>query len=136
MVGETGAKTSSMSLLVRGLMAVVLAVVVNVIIVFVSGSLNIAPGFQPLSVPPVVFLTAAGAVGATVVYGLLGRFVDDVNRAFVRIAGVVLLLSFVPDIGLLNADPAATVPGVVVLMVMHVIVAGVSVGALVYWNRA
>lgn len=136
MVGKSGTRNGSTSLLVRGGMAVVVAVVLNVIIVFVSGSLNIAPGFQPLSVPPVVFLTAAGAVGATVVYGLLGRFVDDVNRAFVRIAGVVLLLSFVPDIGLLVADPAATVPGVVVLMVMHVIVAGVAVGALVYWDQA
>lgn len=134
MVGESGTQNGSKSLLVRGAIAVVVAVVLNVILVFVSGRLSIAPGFRPLSVPPVVFLSAAGAVGATVVYGLLDRFVDDVDWAFVWIAGVVLLLSFVPDIGLLVADPAATISGVVVLMIMHVIVAGVAVGTLVYWD--
>jgi hypothetical protein len=43
----------------------------------------------------------------------------------------VLVVSFLPDLGLLAGDPAATVPGVLALMVMHVVVAAASVGALV-----
>jgi hypothetical protein len=49
---------------------------------------------------------------------------------FTRVAVVVLLLSFVPDVLLLQADPAATVPAVIVLMVMHVVVAVVCVASL------
>jgi hypothetical protein len=51
-----------------------------------------------------------------------------------RIAAGVLLLSLIPDVGLLAVDPAATPLAVVVLMVMHVVVAAVSVGLLVSWG--
>lgn len=123
------------SLPVRAALAVVLAVVANAVLVVAIGTLDVAPGFQPLTLPPVVLFSTLGAGGAAVVYWLLGRYVDDPDRTFVRVAGAVLVLSFVPDVGLLAVDPAATVLGVIVLMVMHVVVAGASVGVLVYWGR-
>ncbi len=123
------------ALVIPGVVSAAFSVLVNVSIVLVIGSLNIAPGFRPLSVPPVVFLTVLGAGAAVMVYGLLGRIVVDVDRVFLRIAGVLLILSFVPDIALLVVDSSATVLGVVVLMIMHVVVAGMSVGFLVYWDR-
>jgi len=118
-------------LAVRGALALLAAVVVNAALVWVVGAVDLAPGFRALTYPPVVFLSAVGALGATAVYALLGRFVDDVDRTFTRVAAVVLVLSFVPDLGLLVGDPAATVPAVVVLMGMHVVVAVASVAALV-----
>ncbi len=127
--------TRSLSVPVRGGLAVVLAVLANAVLVVGVGSLDLAPGFRALTLPPVVFLSALGAGGATVVYWLLGRYVREVDRTFLRIAGAVLVLSFVPDIALLAIDPAATVLGVVVLILMHVIVAGASLGTLVYWGR-
>jgi hypothetical protein len=123
-----GGKT--LSLPVRGAVAVVLAVVANVLLVFVADALSVAPNFQALTVPPVAFLSAVGAAGATLVYWLLPRVTDDRDALFVRIAAVVLVLSFLPDVGLLFADEAATVPGVLVLVLMHVVVAGVAVGTL------
>lgn len=123
-------------LLVRGGIAIVLAVAINVVIVIVAGTLDLAPGFQPLTVPPVAFLSALGAAGATIVYWLCSRYLTEGDRTFVRIAVAALLLSFLPDIALLRSDPAATVPGVVTLMVMHVVVAAVSVALLAYWGRA
>ncbi len=119
----------------RGGLAVVLSVLANVALIVGIESLDLAPGFRALTVPPVVSLTVLGAVGATVVYGLLGRYVADVDRTFLRVAGAVLVLSFVPDVALLAGDPAATVAGVVVLMIMHVTVAAASVWTLVYWGR-
>jgi hypothetical protein len=116
---------------VRGGVALLAAVLVNAALVWVVGAVEIAPDFMALTYPPVVFLSALGALGATAVYALLGRFVDDVDRAFTRVATVVLVLSLVPDLGLLVGDPAATVPGVVVLMGMHVVVAAAAVLALV-----
>lgn len=120
---------------VRAVVAILLGVLVNVAIALGANSLGVAPGFRPLTVPPVVFLSTAGAVGALVVYQGFRRYIDRPDHYFVRVAAVVLVLSFLPDIGLLVGDPAATVAGVVVLMLMHVVVAITSVWALVYWNR-
>jgi hypothetical protein len=108
---------------------------VNAVLVVAAGALGLAPGFQALTLPPVAVLSALGAGGAAVVYGLFRRLVSAPDRTFIRVAGVVLILSFVPDVALLTADPAATVPSVVLLMFMHVVVAGASVWALVYWGR-
>lgn len=120
---------------VRGGIAVVLSVLVNAALVIGAESVGLAPDFRAISLPPVVFLSAVGAGGAALVYWALGRFVETVDRVFVRVAGAVLLLSFLPDIALLALDPAATVPGVVVLVVMHVVVAAVSVASLVSWRQ-
>ncbi|PSQ19643.1 hypothetical protein BRD00_01035 [Halobacteriales archaeon QS_8_69_26] len=120
---------------VRGGVAVVLSVLVNAVLVLVADALAVAPGFRAVSLPPVVFLSAVGGAGAAAVYWGLGRYVADGDRVFVRVAGAVLLVSFVPDLALLAADPAATVPGVALLVAMHVVVAAASVGALVDWGR-
>lgn len=127
--------THAQPLPVRGGVAVVVAVLANAALVVGLETLDLAPGFEPLTIPPVVFLSAVGAGGGTFVYWLLSRYVADVDRVFLRVAGAVLLLSFFPDIALLALDPAATVLGVFILMLMHVIVAGVAVGLLVYWGR-
>lgn len=120
----------SRPLAVRSGLAIVLSVVVNLIVLFAADALAVAPGFEPFEVPSVAFLSAAGAVGAVVVYALLRRYADRPDRTFARVAAVVLVLSFVPDVLLLSRDPAATVPGVLVLMLMHVVVAAVCVGLL------
>ena len=118
----------------RGGLAAAVAVLANAAVVLVAQSLGVAPGFRALTLPPVIFLSALGAVGATAVYWGLARRTADPDRTFVRIATAVLVLSFVPDFALLGADPSATVPGVVLLMLMHVVVAAAVVGLLVYWR--
>lgn len=123
------------SLPIRGTITVTLAVLANVLIVLGAHQLALAPGFQPLTVPHVAVFSALGAVGATVVYRLLARYGSRRDRLFVWVAAVVLLLSFLPDIGLLAANPDATIPGVLLLMAMHVVVAVVAVAVLVDWRR-
>lgn len=123
------------SLPVRGGLAVLLAVLANAVLVVAIGSLDLAPGFRALTLPPVAFLSALGAGGAAIFYGVLRRYVSDPDRVFLRVASVVLVLSFVPDVALLAVDPTATVVAVVLLIIMHVVVAGASVWALVYWGR-
>ena len=120
--------------LVRGAVAVALSVLVNAVLVVAVGAIGVAPDFQALTILPVAFLSAFGAAGAAGTYWLLDGRVDDVDRTFTRAAATVLVLSFVPDIALLFVDPAATVVGVVILMVMHVVVAVAAVGSLVYWG--
>jgi len=134
MTNSVHTDTRTPSVPVRGGLAIVLAVLVNVVIVLGVDVINIASGFRALTIPPVAFLSAVGAEGAAVVYWLADRYVTDADRTYVRIAAVVLLLSFVPDMVLLATDPAATPIVAVVLMTTHVIVAAVSVGLLIYWR--
>lgn len=121
---------SGRALVRRGLLAVVLSVVANAVVLVAARTLDLAPGFRAFEWPPVVFLTVAGAVGAVVVYWLVSRWSATPDRTFTLVAGAVLLVSFVPDLLLLSADEAATVPGVAVLMLMHVVVAAICVGLL------
>lgn len=119
----------------RGAVAVVLSIVANAIVLFLARDvLTVAPGFDPIDWTPVVLFTTIGAIAATAVYGATTRLSAIPDRRFTQIAAVALLLSFVPDVGLLLVDPAATLPGVLVLMFMHVVVAVVCVWALARSN--
>lgn len=118
------------SLLRRGALAIVLAAVGNALLLAAVLASGLVAPFQALSYPPVIFLSAVGAVGATLVYALVVRRSATPARIFTRIASAVLVLSFLPDIALLVIDPAATVGAVVALMLMHVVVAGAAVWAL------
>jgi hypothetical protein len=115
---------------VRGALAAVAAVAGNVALLVAANAIGVAPGFRPLAVPPVAFLSVAGVVGATVVYWFLRRRSSKPARTFRRVAGGVLVVSFLPDVALLFVDEAATVAGVVVLMAMHVVVAAACVALL------
>lgn len=124
------AADSKRSLPIRAAIATGLSVAVNVVIVAVAGAFAVAPGFQALTVPPVAFLSAVGAIGAVLVYLLLRRVSSSPDRTFRRVAVAVLVLSVLPDIGLLLADETATPIGVGLLMVMHVTVAAICIGLL------
>ncbi len=119
----------------RGLLAVVLSVLANGLVLSLVLASGAVQPFAPLSYPSVLFLSGAGAAGATLVYGLLSTRVENPDRTFLRVAVAVLVVSFIPDIGLLFGDPQATIPGVLVLMAMHVVVAGVCVGTLTRLGR-
>ena len=114
----------------RGGLAVVASLALNWVVLWLVLTAAPVQPFDALSVPPVTLLSAAGAVGATLVYAGLSRRAERPDRTFVRIAIVVLVLSFAPDLALLAVDPDATVGGVIALMVMHVTVAASCVWAL------
>lgn len=118
-------------LVTYGIIAVILASVVNAFIRVVATTLLGVPAdFGPLGWGPVVNTTIVGVVGASGVYGLLTRLSKRPNRTFLGIAAVGLVLSFVP----LLVPPAflAAAPASVLwtLAVMHVTTATVVVGLL------
>lgn len=114
----------------RGLVAVAVALAINAVLLALGrGLLSVPSGFDPLQWRPVLVTTAAGAIGGAIVYGLLNRVTDRTDDAFLVIAGLVLIVSFVPLVtDFLQRLPAAVV-GFVGLL--HVVVAVVTVGALV-----
>ncbi|WP_267639673.1 DUF6069 family protein [Haloarchaeobius amylolyticus] len=115
---------------VRVVLAIVASMVGNAALLAIALALSVAPGFMALAYPPVLFLTVVGAAGAALVYWVLTTRVENPDRTFKRIVVAVLALSFIPDFGLLVADEAATLAGVIVLMLMHVVVAVACVALL------
>ena len=115
----------------RGTAVAAVGATANAGLVALADVAGIAPGLQALTYPPVVFLSVVGALGATLVYLLVQRrATGDPDRVFTRLAAVALVLSFVPNIGLLVGSDAEPVAGVLLLMVMHVVVAAASVALL------
>ena len=125
------------SLWVSGLQAVIGALVATLAVRWVAvAALDIPPEFQPLDGPgPVIFFTTVASVIAVGVYAVVRRLALRPNFAFRIIAGVVLVLSIMPDLWLLTegaaeAFPGATPSAVGVLILLHVVAAIAVVWAL------
>src|ERR671932_414030 len=117
------------------LLAALAAAVANALVHFAASGLGFIPqsvlvptpsGEHPLTVAPVVVSSVVGAIGAAIVFAIIGLFARRPVRLFRIVATVVLVLSF---------DTPLTVPGVPVamrlsLVVMHVVAWAVSVGLL------
>lgn len=119
-----------------GPLAVIASVIANGIVRVVAVPLlNIPPEFQPLTWGQFIFLTVVGTGLGAIVFAVVARFAKRPIRTFRIISVVALLLSWLPDLGLLAAGDRAPYPGtslssVGVLMFMHVVAAVVSVGLL------
>ncbi|HEX4025042.1 MAG TPA: DUF6069 family protein [Steroidobacteraceae bacterium] len=119
------------------LLAGILGLIINLIILYLARPL--APGFMPLSVAPVCMWTILGTIGACITYALVRKWSAHPSRTFLIIAIIVLLLSFIPDYLTLHASngafKGATPAGAAVLMLMHVVVAALTVGLFLRIRR-
>ena len=97
------------------------------------------PAFLPLNLGPVVFFSLAGAGGAALVYWLISRFSQRPAWLFRRVASVVLLLSFIPDISLMmgggRSFPGTTAWTVAALALMHFATWAVCISMLTRLDR-
>ena len=114
----------------RGGVTLVLSLLINYVLLTVVLQLELVASYEHLAYPPVTIWTTVGVIGATVVYGLLHRWSETPDRTFVRVAIVVLLLSFIPDGALLAFDEAATVGAATILAVLHIPPAAVCIVTL------
>ena len=137
---ETQPTRVGMNRLVKyGLLTVLVAVAATALVrvvslAFVGNPADFVP--LPLGWGSVIASSALGAVGATVVYGVLTRVSTRPNRTFTMVAAVVLALSFAPLFTLPPAFADAIAPVLPTLVVMHVVVAVVSVGVLTRASNA
>ena len=109
-------------------MAAVLAAAANALVLVIWLSLFgavVVPPDEVLTLGPVVAASAIGAIGAAVVFGIIGRFSRRPVRVFRITALVVLLLSLVPIPLQGVAGPSAGA-----LILMHVMAAAIVVGVL------
>jgi hypothetical protein len=84
-----------------------------------------------LTVLPVIGASAVGAIAATLVFAALHRFTRRPTQIFLIVSVVALLLSFAGPLTTPSIDTLSRV----VLLLMHVIAAVASVGALVLRSR-
>jgi hypothetical protein len=107
-----------------------IALAVNLALGWLALSQGVVASTEFFRYPAIVVWTLLGTVGATVVYGVLTRRSATPDRTFVRVAAVVLVLSFVPDVGLALTADSVTTSEAIGLMALHVPPAVVAVLAL------
>ena len=118
-------------LLKASALAIVASVVANLIIRVIAVSLlGIGQEFPPLSWGPPIVFTIMGVLGAIIVFAIIARFSKRPIRLFRIVALVVLVLSLLPDIGLLNSNamPGTSLASVGARMLMHL-----AAGAITIW---
>lgn len=120
---------------VAGVLAIIAAALANTLVRFITVSLfSIDPAFGPLQLMTPIVFTAIGVLGGVIVFAILSRTVQYPMRVFRIVALVVVLVSLIPDVLLFLADstmiPGLTVPGVIGLIVMHVVAWAITVSLL------
>jgi hypothetical protein len=118
------------TLATQGAGALAIALAVNLVLGWTALSQDLVASTEFFRYPAIVVWTLLGMGGATAVYGVLTRRAATPDPTFVRVAAVVLVLSFVPDIGLALTADSVTASEAVGLMVLHVPPAIVAVLAL------
>ena len=115
-----------------GAVAALLAATANVLISLLArGPLDAGDDFVPLTPGPVVLWTALGALIGAVGWRTIVVRSTHSRALLTRLIPTILVLSLVPDVALLISDslPGQTPVGVVALMVMHIVTAGIAVTA-------
>ena len=120
-----------------GLGTVVAAVLANVLVYALGGALvGYDPQFVVLAnVSGTILFTVFPAIGAVLLYAALSRFTGNPARVFTIIAAVVLVVSLIPDVTYIPTVPGSTGGQTAILMLMHVVAAGVIVGLLTTRTR-
>lgn len=122
------------------LLAVALAVAANILVYLAATGLGFIPrdvllstpgGEQPLGLTPVIASSAAGVLGAALVFALIGLFARRPVRSFHFVAAGVLALSFAMPFTI----PGAPLEMILSLEAMHVVVWAASVGLLTTLTR-
>lgn len=123
-----------------GLLAIVAAVVVNVVIWWIGSMLVQPPAdFMPLASPgPTIMFTTVFLVGATLVYAAINARSSNPPRLFLIVSVIALVLGLIPDIMLLVAPASMpmgtpTVPAVLVLILMHLAAFAITLWAFLRW---
>ena len=129
-IGESADRTV---LTKRGGIALVLALSVNLALGWLFLSAEIPGSTEFFQYGPIALWTTLGVVGATAVYSFLTKRSGTPNRGFALIAVVVLVLSFLPDLGLALFVDDVTNSEAVSLMVLHVPPAFICVAILTGW---
>ena len=121
------AKLTGKQIVVNGLLAMGVAVGLNVVARFILGALaTIPPDFPPMQLPAIVFFTVLYGAGATAVYWLINRRASNPQRVWLIVVTIGFVLTALPNLMLAANPAAAPFPGgttqlFALLLVYHVL---------------
>jgi hypothetical protein len=120
------AKFTGKQIVVNGLLALGVALGLNVVARFILGALVTIPAeFPPMQLPAIAFFTALYGVGATVVYWLINRFASNPPRVWLIVVIVGFVVTALPNLAFAANPAAAPFPGTAqmfsLLLVYHVL---------------
>lgn len=121
--------------------AAILSVVLNIVVLAIVRPITQAPStFSPFEYGSVIELTFLGVLAAGFVYLGIQRFYPVIyKKIFIWIAVIALLVSLIPDIMLpfsTDLDNQGATPFIVIiLMLMHVLTAGIVVWIFTRMSR-
>ncbi len=115
-----------------GLATVVTAVIANVLVYYLGSALiGYDPEFVVLkNVSGTILFTLVPAIVAVLLYRLLPRISSNPDRTFTIVAGMVFVVTLIPDFVYIPTVPGATAGQTAILVLMHVVAAGAIVGML------
>lgn len=125
---ESSAVESSKGRVVVGVLAaIVLASAANTVLSFAAQAFGASPAvIQGLAPQAYVFLTTVGVIVAAVAWSLIRAKAKRPNAVLRTLVPVVVVVSLLPDLPLFGIAGASAI-GVVALMSMHFVVAGIAV---------
>lgn len=120
------AKLTGKQIAVNGLLAIGLAVALNVVARLILGALVTIPAdFPPMQIPAIIFFTVLYGIGATVVFWLINRLASNPPLVWSIVALISFVLTALPNVAFAANPAAAPFPGTsqmfLLLLVYHVI---------------
>ncbi|HWU08255.1 MAG TPA: hypothetical protein VN520_18045 [Streptomyces sp.] len=134
--GSSARRFSVGSALTAGGVAAVAAGVVNLAVSLTArGPLGVSAEFLPLTPGPIVMWTVLGVLVGAFGWRLIVNRSQRSGAVLRTLVPTVLGVSLLPDVALLVSDamPGTSTTGVLALMVMHVLTAGIAVAAYRRW---
>jgi FlaA1/EpsC-like NDP-sugar epimerase len=121
-----------------GIGTVIAAVVANALFYFIGAALvTYDPEFLPLAdVSGAIIMTLGPAIVAVLLYAGLRRFTRHPARIFTIISAVVFVVTLIPDFTYIPTVPGSTSAQTAILVMMHVVAAGVIVRMLTMSDRS
>lgn len=120
-----------------GIIGAAAAVAANLIVLFLLTALLPVPqDFAPLQAGAIAIFTFIGTALAAVAFALVVRYSKRPIRTYLIVAAAALVLSIIPNLGLMANPTAAPIPGgstlgFGLLIIFHVVAALVSVFVLI-----
>ncbi|WP_330277608.1 DUF6069 family protein [Lentzea sp. NBC_00516] len=123
----TETRTSTGKVVLGVVAAIVLASIGNAVVSYLAQALGADPNaVEGLKPQGYVVLTALGVIIAAIAWATIRKRAKDPARTLGKLVPIVVVVSFLADVPVFFL-PGASIVGVLALMVMHVVVAAVSV---------
>jgi F0F1-type ATP synthase assembly protein I len=138
---DARARATASNIMLAGAVSMAAAVAANLVVrAFLFVLLDLPGDFPPLMALSVIIFTLIGTGLGVLAYALVNKYSKNPTRTYLLIAAVALILSILPNFGLMANPAAAPFPGgsalaFGVLIIFHIVAALVFIPLLLKLSR-